>query len=110
MANKRYGNLPESAATVREQPDHFIQETWTAARHEAERRLTEITTYTRQSPEKALLYALAAGYVLRILPTTQILGGVIRLALLLMKPAAFIYGGAKLWQKTQETVRPPRRQ
>jgi hypothetical protein len=36
---------------------------------------------------------------------TSILSGVIRLALVLLKPAALIYGAAKLWQKTQETAR-----
>ena len=81
------------------QPDRFVQETLSSVRAQADRCLTDVTSYARSSPEKALLSALAGGYVLRMLPLTRILSGVIRLALLLLKPAAFIYGAAKLWQK-----------
>ena len=104
MARKRYGNNLEPSAPILAQPDRFVQETVAAARAQMERCVTDVTSFAQRSPEKALLSALAGGYVLRMVPVTSILSGVIRLALVLLKPAVLIYGAAKLWQKTQGVV------
>ena len=77
-------------------------ETVAEARAQIERCVTDISGYAQRSPEKALLSALACGYVLRMLRLTRILSGTIRLALRLLKPAALVYGATKLWQKSQE--------
>jgi len=102
MATKKYGDGLEPSRPALAQPDRFVQETLAAARAQVERGVTDVTRYARQSPEKALLSALAGGYILRMLPVRCILGGFVRLTLMLLKPAALIYGAAKLWQKTQE--------
>jgi hypothetical protein len=108
MARKSHGNHLEPAGPVFAQPDHFVQETVAGARAQMERCLKDVTSYAQRSPEKALLSALVGGYVLRMLPLTRILSGVLGLALGLLKPAALIYGSAKLWEKTRKVVpRPP---
>ena len=68
-----------------------------------DRCLSDVTAFARRQPEKALLSALAAGYVLRMLPLMGLARFFIRFALCLLKPAAFIYGGAKLWEKVQNS-------
>ncbi len=83
------------------QADRFAQETLSSARAHAERCLADVIDYARTSPEKALLSAVAGGYVLRMLPLTRILAALVGVALLLLKPAALIFGVAKLWQKVQ---------
>lgn len=101
MPRRKNGAESETREPVIAQPDRFVQETLSSVRAQADRCLTDVTSYARSAPEKALLSAVAGGYVLRMLPLTRILSGLIRLALLLLKPAAFIYGLAKLWQKVQ---------
>ena len=50
----------------------------------------------RESPEKAVLIATAAGYCLHILPVLPILAVPVRLAAFLAKPALFALGVVKL--------------
>jgi hypothetical protein len=109
---KRKTPPPSSTETALEalrEPDQFLQQTVHEARANVNRCLSDVTAFARREPEKALLSALAAGYVLRMLPVTGLARMFIRLALCLLKPAAFIYGGAKLLQKVQnngpETIR-----
>ncbi|MDZ4401170.1 hypothetical protein [Prosthecobacter sp.] len=64
----------------------------TQARTTAQRAIDQTVAYAHDNPDKALLYALAAGYVLRTLPVTRVLGSVLRVALPLIKPAALCYG------------------
>jgi hypothetical protein len=66
----------------------------------------DLTAYTQLYPEKALLWAVGGGYLLRMLPITGILGALIRLVLMLVKPAALIYGVAKVWQKAIPAIAP----
>ncbi len=56
----------------------------------------EALAYTKGHPDKALLYAATAGYALRVLPVARILGGVVRLAVPLVKPAILYYGITKI--------------
>lgn len=101
MTRKKSGNGLEPPAPTLAQSDRFLQESLGTARAQMDRCVTEITSYAQRSPEKALVSALVGGYLLRMLPLTRILGGVIRLGLMLLKPAAFIYGAVKVGQKIQ---------
>jgi hypothetical protein len=85
-------------------PEDFLQQNLSAARAGIEGKVNEATTYTRENPEKALMWALGGGYLLRMLPITGIFAALIRVLLALLKPAAAIYGIAKIWQKAQPLV------
>ncbi len=87
-------------------PDRFIEEKLIAARAGVERCVADAAAFAQLHPEKALLWALASGYMLRMLPTVRILSGLLRVALVVAKPAAFVYGVAKLWQKSQAGATP----
>ncbi len=54
--------------------------------------------YIRHEPLKAVLWAMLAGYLMRILPMTAIVGALLRLLLTILRPALFIFGVAKLWE------------
>lgn len=103
---------PESGSTAAESPtrspEQFIEDQYAALKTNAQRCLDDVGAHTQLHPHQALLCALGTGYVLRVLPTTRILSGVIRLALELAKPVALIYGLSKLWRATQKDT-PPRR-
>lgn len=58
--------------------------------------------YVRQNPSQAVLSALAAGFVLRLLPLGAIIGALVRLALFAVRPAIFIYGAVSLYKHFQE--------
>ena len=83
-------------------PEQFIEDHLAALKTNAQHRLDDVVAYTQLHPHETLICAVGAGYALRVLPTTRILGGVIRLALLLLKPAALIYGVSKLWHAAQK--------
>lgn len=59
--------------------------------------------YVKQFPAKSVLYALGAGFVLRLLPIGALIGALVRLALFALRPALFIYGGVALYRHFQET-------
>ncbi len=59
----------------------------------------------RQSPEKAVLIAAAAGYCLNVLPTGKLIGVPIKLALLLAKPALLALGAVKVCEIAQSRAR-----
>ena len=64
--------------------------------------VSETGEYVREKPTQSLLYAFAAGYVLNRLPLARVLAGFLRLLVFALKPAALIYGAAKLYQATQQ--------
>ena len=64
--------------------------------------LSQTEAYVRENPAQSLLYAILAGFVLNRLGVGRILRGVVRLALLALKPAILIYGAAKLYESAQE--------
>jgi hypothetical protein len=70
--------------------------------------VNETGEYVREKPTQSLLYAFAAGYVLNRLPLGRVLGGFLRLIIMALKPAALIYGAAKLYQMAQEREPLPR--
>lgn len=87
-------------------PEGFIAENFTAARAGVERSVKDATAYAQLQPEKALMWAVGAGYFLRMLPLMGIVGALVRVLLALLKPAALMYGAAKVWQKAQPFVAP----
>ena len=100
-------NSPGGEAPTRT-PEQFIEDQLAALKANAQRCLDDVDAHTQLYPHQTLLYALGAGYALRVLPTTRILNGVIRLALELVKPVALIYGVSKLWHSTQKKSPRPR--
>jgi hypothetical protein len=89
------------------EPDRFLEEILVTARANLERCVGDVAEYARQKPEKALLSAVATGYVLRMLPVTGLLRLFLRFALTLIKPAALIYTGAQFWHKIQPRAPTP---
>jgi hypothetical protein len=87
-----------SAEMVAEFPERGMQ--WVKDRVEAA--VSETGDYVREKPTQSLLYAFAAGYILNRLPLGRVIGGVVRLLMLALRPAIVIYGAAKLYQAAQE--------
>ena len=73
-----------------------IEVALTEVRTTTQRVIDQTVAYAHDHPDKALVYALATGYVLRTLPVTRVLGGILRVALPLIKPAALFYGISKV--------------
>ena len=63
--------------------------------------MTQTEDYVRANPSKALLYGVAAGFIIDRLPVFRIFGVLVRLLLLALKPAILIYGATKLYQIAQ---------
>ncbi len=83
---------------VAEFPERGMQ--WVKGR--VETAVNETGDYVREKPTQSLLYAFAAGYILNRLPLGWVIGGVLRLLLVGLRPAIIIYGAAKLYQAAQE--------
>ena len=98
--------IPLTFASALENPEEFIVANYNAARARVESSVKDAAAYAQIQPEKALLWALGGGYLLRMLPLTGILRALIQVVLTVLKPAALIYGSAKLWQKVQPFVAP----
>ena len=82
--------------------------------NEYQQRLNELHTqteeYVRANPTQAILSAVGAGFILRLLPLGAILGAIVRLALFALRPAIFIYGAVALYKHFQEgepATKPP---
>ena len=60
-------------------------------------------TYVRENPTQAVLSAVGAGFVLRLLPLGALVGALVRLALFAARPALFIYGAVALYKHFQTT-------
>jgi len=58
--------------------------------------------FIRRSPTKAMLGALAAGYLLRNLPLRALIVAKVRLITALAPPALVLYGAAKVYEFIQE--------
>jgi hypothetical protein len=89
-------------------PDEFMQSAANAVRLHFNGYCDRAVSYTQKEPEKAVSIALATGYLLRVLPLTGILRLILRLVFIVLKPAAILYGGAKLWQEMKGGGRSPR--
>ena len=58
-------------------------------------------SYVRDNPTQAVLSAVGAGFVLRLLPLTSIVSAILRLMLFALRPALFIYGAVTLYKHFQ---------
>jgi ElaB/YqjD/DUF883 family membrane-anchored ribosome-binding protein len=87
-----------SSEMVAEFPERGMQ--WVKDR--VEEVVNETGDYVREKPAQSLLYAFAAGYVLNRLPVGRVIGGLLRLLLVALRPAIVIYGAAKLYQAAKE--------
>jgi hypothetical protein len=87
-----------SAEMVAEFPERGMQ--WVKDRVEAV--VNETGDYVREKPTQSLLYAFAVGYVVNRLPLGRVIGGLLRLLMVALRPAIVIYGAAKLYQAAQE--------
>ena len=102
-------NLDSAAAeSPSRSPEQFMEDQLGALKTNAQRCLDDLGAHTQLYPHQTLLWALGTGYALRALPTTRILGGVVRLSVALLKPAALVYGVSKLWHATQKNALPRR--
>lgn len=63
--------------------------------------LQQTEEYVRANPTQSVLYAVGAGFVLNKLPLGRIIGGVVRLLMIALKPALLIYGASKLYKTAQ---------
>ena len=61
-------------------------------------------SYVRENPTQAVLSAIGAGFVLRLLPLGALVGALVRLALFALRPAIFIYGAVALYKHFQGTT------
>lgn len=64
----------------------------------------ELEEQIRQEPIKAVLLAFGAGFFLCLLPLGRLLGVLVRMALILLKPALLILGVVKLLEYTGASV------
>ena len=83
-------------------PDKFLEDQFAGARSKAQVYVEDIAEYARAKPQQAMLSALGAGYILRMLPTARLLRVVLRLAFALLKPALLIYGISKVYSASQQ--------
>ena len=90
--------MDQSSARLEEFPERGLF--W--AKEQFETVLTQTEDYVREKPAQSLLYAFIVGYILNRLPTGRIVGGLLRLLAVALKPAILIYGATKLYQATQE--------
>jgi hypothetical protein len=57
--------------------------------------------FVRANPTRALAYGVAAGFLLDRLPIFRIIGGLLRLVLMALKPAMLVFGATKLYRMVQ---------
>jgi hypothetical protein len=63
--------------------------------------LEQTEEYVRENPARSIAYAIVAGFILNRLPIGRILGGLVRLLMIMFKPAILAYGATKLYQAAQ---------
>lgn len=57
--------------------------------------------FVRANPTRALCYGVAAGFLIDRLPIFRIIGGLLRLVLMALKPAMLVFGATKLYRMVQ---------
>jgi hypothetical protein len=69
---------------------------------------TQAEEYVRGNPSQAMLSAIGAGFILRLLPLGAIVGMLVRLVLALARPALFVYGAVAVYKHftTQAEAQP----
>jgi len=69
---------------------------------------SELEEQIRREPTKAVLLALAGGFFLCLLPIGRLTGALVRVTLVLLKPALLILGVIKLLEYSGVTCEPHR--
>jgi hypothetical protein len=84
--NKSVMQAPETTFEVSSAPDAdtFVQRT---------------EEFTREEPLKAVGIAFVAGLFMTLLPIGSLIGGILRLALTLVRPALLVLGAIKLYEE-----------
>jgi hypothetical protein len=85
-------------------PEDFAERGLRYTKDQFEQVLHQTEDYVREKPAQSICYALLAGFILDRLPVGRILGGMVRLFLIALKPAILIYGATKLYQAAQRDV------
>lgn len=75
----------------------------TEARTTMEQTLHEGEEYVRREPTRAILWAMGAGYLLRLLPIGAIFGALGGLFRAILRPAALFYVAAKGWEMVERS-------
>jgi hypothetical protein len=84
-----------------DQQADIAQRTFRYTKDQFDDALSETERYVRENPAQAVGFALLAGFVLNRLPLIRIFGGLLRLVMVLLKPAVLAYGVTKLYQAAQ---------
>src|SRR5436190_21301902 len=64
--------------------------------------LTQAEEFVREKPGQSLLIAFLIGFILNRLPVGRLLGGLVRVLLIALKPAILVYGATKVYEAVQE--------
>ena len=78
------------------EPERFLDDAIGKVRENVDQFRKDAVSFVKREPEKALLSALAAGYVLRTLPVLPIVGLLARVTVGVVKPLALSYLAAKV--------------
>src|SRR5690348_6384753 len=81
--------------------EHLIQDQISNTRALIDDNVREAEAFVRRDPTKAILWAVGAGYLLRMLPVTAIINAFVRALLAMIRPAALLFGVAKVWDALQ---------
>ena len=82
-------------------PDPFMSEDINNVKEKINDFHAQTEDYVRANPTQAVFSAVAAGFVLRLLPIGAIVGAIVRLAFFALRPAVFIYGAVALYKHFQ---------
>jgi|AntRauTorckE6833_2_1112554.scaffolds.fasta_scaffold05105_6 hypothetical protein len=82
-----------------------VKATVANVKSKANENLETCQQHVRESPRKAILIALGAGYCLHRLPVCTLIAAPLRLTALLAKPALLVLGAAKLYDMVEEQSR-----
>jgi len=99
----RHNNGSPETATLEGKLGAWVQDTRTVL----QRRCEECVEEVRRSPSRSMLTAVGVGYLLRMLPLTTIIAGLLHLVLALIRPAVLIFCAAKLYDTVQQPAEKP---
>lgn len=81
--------------------EEMIGHRLSGARSTFEQSLHEGEEYIRREPVRAVLWAMGAGYLLRLLPIGAVFSAITGLLLTMLRPAALFFAVAKGWEMLQ---------
>jgi hypothetical protein len=93
--------LPSNPATLEQSLTALVDD----VKHKAHVRYEKCEDCVRSSPTKAVMVAVAAGYLLHRLPVRSLLATQIRLLGALAPPALFAFGTVKIFEYVQRKAR-----